>query len=134
MRDQAPNAVSDFEAKRRAEVPWLNQEYIRASLDSDVEWFRAHLADEFVCIESDGSVHGKDGFLRMVAAGSDLSGYRLDSVSVRFHGEVALVQASGSWTTKTGIAGVSRYIDVYVYTDGAWKVVSAQVTRPPLPR
>ncbi|MGH8233390.1 MAG: hypothetical protein ACREPU_04250 [Rhodanobacteraceae bacterium] len=35
----------------------------------EVEWFRAHLADEFVCIESDGSVHFKDEFLRMTAFG-----------------------------------------------------------------
>lgn len=109
----------------------LNEQYVRASLTGDVAWFRTHLADEFVCIESDGSVHFKDAFLRLTALGSDLAEYRLDYVDVRFYGQVALVRASGSWTTKTGVAGVSRYLDVYVCSEGEWKVVSAQITRPP---
>ncbi|MEO8870728.1 MAG: nuclear transport factor 2 family protein, partial [Granulicella sp.] len=109
----------------------LNKEYIRASLAGDVEWFRAHLADEFVCIESNGSVQFKDEFLQLAAFESDLAEYRLDDVEVRFHGEVALVRASASWATKTGVRGVSRYLDVYVNLQGKWMVVSAQVTRPP---
>ena len=34
----------------------LNEQYVAASLAGDVEWYRSHLADDFVCIESDGSV------------------------------------------------------------------------------
>ena len=48
----------------------LNEEYVAASLAGDVEWYRSHLADEFVCIESDGSVLDKPAFLRMTAQGS----------------------------------------------------------------
>ncbi|HJU25367.1 MAG TPA: nuclear transport factor 2 family protein, partial [Rhodanobacteraceae bacterium] len=106
------------------------EEYVRASMNGDVQWFDAHLAHDFVCIESDGSVLFRDGFLRVAARVSDLRDYRLDYVDVRFYGDVALVRASGSWTKKDGVRGLSRYTDVYVYTDGAWKVVSAQITRP----
>jgi ketosteroid isomerase-like protein len=108
----------------------LNEQYVRASLAGDVEWYRAHLADEFVCIESDGSVLDKNTFLQMTAKGSDLAEYRLDEVEVRFYGEVALVRATGSWTTKNGTPGMSRYVDVYVRSDNDWKAVSAQITRP----
>lgn len=108
----------------------LNEQYVRASLTGDVEWFRAHLAHDFVCIESNGSVQFRDGFLRAVGLGSDLSEYRLDDVDVRFYGDVALVRASGSWVSKTRVPGISRYTDVYVYDGAAWKVVSAQITRP----
>lgn len=108
----------------------LNEQYVHASLTGDVEWFRAHLAEDFVCIESDGSVLFREGFLRAAALGCDLSGYKLDHVDVRFYGEVALVRASGSWISKTRVAGISRYTDVYVYDGAAWKVVSAQITRP----
>jgi hypothetical protein len=108
----------------------LNEQYVHASLTGDVEWFRGHLAKDFVCIESDGSVLFREGFLRAAALGCDLSGYKLDHVDVRFYGEVALVRASGSWVSKTRVAGISRYTDVYVYTEGVWKVVSAQITRP----
>lgn len=118
---------------RERELRRLNDEYVRASLHGDVHWFDVHLAHDFVCIEPDGSVLFRDKFLRMAALESDLRDYVLDYVDVRFYGEVALVRASGSWTKKDGARGISRYTDVYVYTAGAWKVVSAQITRPPSP-
>jgi ketosteroid isomerase-like protein len=108
----------------------LNQQYVAASLAGDVDWYRAHLADDFVCIDSDGSVLDKDAFLRLTAQGSDLAEYRLDEVDLRIYGDVALVRANGSWKTKAGVSGLSRYIDVYVRTGGQWKAVSAQITRP----
>ena len=112
----------------------LNEEYIKASLAGDVEWYRFHLAEEFVCIESDGSVLNKAAFLQMTAQGSDLAVYTLDQVNVRIYGSVALVAATGRWTTKTGTEGMSRYVDVYVnHGEAGWKAVSAQVTRPSKP-
>ena len=108
----------------------LNEQYIAASLAGDVEWYRSHLADEFVCIESDGSVLDKAAFLQMTSGGSDLSEYKLDTVDVRFYGGVALVRATGLWTTKSGKNGMSRYVDVYAKMGEEWKAVSAQVTRP----
>jgi ketosteroid isomerase-like protein len=113
-----------------ADLRRLNEEYVRASLAGDVEWYRAHLADEFVCIESDGSVLDRAAFLRMTAQGSDLAEYRLDEVDVRFYGDVALVRATGSWKAKDGTPGLSRYVDVYARIGDEWKAVSAQITRP----
>jgi ketosteroid isomerase-like protein len=108
----------------------LNEQYVQASLAGDVEWYRAHLADEFVCIESDGSVLDKKAFLQMTAKGSDLPEYRLVEVDIRFYGDVALVRATGLWTAKNGTPGMSRYVDVYVRSGDDWKAVSAQITRP----
>jgi hypothetical protein len=34
----------------------LNQEYVDAFMKADVEWYRKQLADDFVVIESDGSM------------------------------------------------------------------------------
>ena len=112
------------------ELQRLNERYVQASLAGDVEWFRERLAEDFVCIESDGSVLDKTAFLRMTARGSDLAEYRLDEVDIRCYGEVALVRATGLWTARDGTPGVSRYVDVYVRSGGDWKAVSAQVTRP----
>lgn len=112
------------------ELEQLNQQYVKASLAGDVEWYRRRLAEEFVCIESDGSVLDKAAFLRRTAQGSDLVEYRLDRVDILLYGEVGLVRATGSWTAKDGIPGVSRYVDVYARSGDEWKVVSAQITRP----
>lgn len=108
----------------------MNEKYVAASLAGDVDWYRTHLADEFVCIESDASLLDKHAFLRLTAQGCpDLEEYQLVDVDVRFYGNVALVRALGSWTKKTGMRGISRYIDVYIRSDDEWKVVSAQITR-----
>jgi hypothetical protein len=43
----------------------LNEEYIDAFIGADVPWYQDHLADDFICIEADGSVLDKEEFLRM---------------------------------------------------------------------
>lgn len=115
---------------REAELRQLNEQYVKASLAGDVEWYRTHLAEEFVCIDSDGFVLEKPAFLTKTARGSELAEYRLDEVDVRFYGDVALVRATGIWKAKNGAPGVSRYIDVYAREGEEWKAVSAQITRP----
>ena len=116
-----------------AELLRLNQAYIHASLSSDVGWFREHLAEDFVCIESDGSVLDRAAFLTAAARPSELAEYKLVSVDVRFYGNAALVRAHGAWLAKDGRPGISRYVDVYARGTRGWKAVSAQVTRPQMP-
>ncbi len=115
---------------REEQIRRLNQQYIDASLAGDVEWYRRMLAEDFVCIDSDGSVLDKTAFLRQTAQGSDLAEYRLDEVEIRFYGDLAWVRATGLWTSKAGVPGISRYIDIYVLKGGEWQVISAQITRP----
>jgi Domain of unknown function (DUF4440) len=115
---------------REQELLHLNQNYVQASLAGNVEWYRTHLAEEFICIESDGSLLDKTAFLVMTAKGSDLASYTLEQVDLRFYGPVALVRCTGSWTAKDGTPGLSRYVDVYTRFGDEWKCVSAQITRP----
>jgi hypothetical protein len=49
--------------------------------------------------------------------------YRLLDVDVRCYGGAALVGAHGSWTSRAGTRGFSRYVDVYACTPHGWKVV-----------
>ncbi|HJZ82108.1 MAG TPA: nuclear transport factor 2 family protein [Pyrinomonadaceae bacterium] len=107
----------------------LNQEYVDAFMNADVEWYREHLTEDFEVIESDGSVLNKAQFLRNTANGPDVIDYKLEDVGIRIYGEVALVRATGLWTGRNGLQGLSRYTDVYVKTDTGWKTVSAQITR-----
>jgi len=107
----------------------LNDAYVNAFRSADVEWYREHLAEDFVCIESDGSLLNKSQFLLNTAKGPDVDDYKLHDVDVRIYGSVALVQATGSWIGKDNAKGISRYTDVYVKVDGRWKTVSAQITR-----
>jgi hypothetical protein len=98
-------------------------------MNADVDWYREHLAEDFVCIESGGSVLHKQQFLLSAAKGPDVANYNLEHVDVRIYGATALVQATGLWTRQDGSMGMSRYIDVYVKHGEEWKTVSAQITR-----
>jgi ketosteroid isomerase-like protein len=113
----------------RSVLEQLNREYVDAFMNADVQWYRDHLAEEFVVIESDGSILNKDEFLKNTAKGPDVTGYVLQDVDVRIYGDTALVRATGVWTRQDGSMGMSRYIDVYVKTQAQWKTVSAQITR-----
>lgn len=44
---------------REEKLQRLNEDYVQASLAGDVEWYREHLAEDLVCIDSDGSVLDK---------------------------------------------------------------------------
>lgn len=111
----------------------LNTEFVRAFMSSDVNWYEEHLVDDFVGIESDGSILNKSQFLSKTAEGPEVTDYELQKVSVRIYGGVALVQATGLWTKEDQSSGLSHYIDVYIRTVAGWKAVSAQVTRASQP-
>jgi len=94
---------------REERLRMLNEQYVRASLAGDVEWYRAHLADEFVCIESDGSVLDKDAFLQNSLAVASLviyASHRTTSRPVDDAGPMCFrIQPSGSIVTFVGFAG-----------------------------
>jgi ketosteroid isomerase-like protein len=121
--------ATNMDTSDKATLEQLNQEYVDAFMNADVEWYRKHLADDFVVIESDGSILNKAEFLTNAAKGPDVVDYKLQDVDVRIYGNAALVQATGIWTRQDGTKGMSRYTDVYVQTVAGWKTVSAQITR-----
>ena len=113
----------------QARLRQLNEQYIDAVLQANVNWYQQHLADDFVCIDSEGSVLNKEAFLEHTSRGPYVADYKLEDVEVRIYGETALVQATGLFTRKDGAPGMCRYTDVYVRSGDDWKVVSAQITR-----
>jgi ketosteroid isomerase-like protein len=129
MESTGAKTMSSDEATLRH----LNEEYIRAFMEADVKWYVQYLAEDFVVIESDGTVLTKPEFLTQTAKGPDVATYKLDQVNVRFYGDVALVQATGLFTRKDCSTGMSRYTDIYVRMGKDWKVVSAQITRGAAP-
>ena len=122
--------MSNGTERDQARLQQLNEQYIEAVLQADVNWYQKHLADDFVCIDSEATVFDKEAFLQHTSRGPYVADYKLENVTVRIYGETALVQATGLFTRKDGSAGLSRYTDVYVRNGGEWKCVSAQITWP----
>lgn len=121
-------------ATDETELRQLNDRYIQSLMEADVEWYREHLADDFLCIESNGSVLNKQEFLQKTAAGPDLTDYRLAQVQVRIYGDIALVHGQGHFRRRDATTGTSRYTDIYLRSGSQWKAIAAQVTRTLSPR
>jgi hypothetical protein len=126
-----PSAVTMCD---EAALTKLNAHYIESFLKTEVEWYKQHLADDFVCIEANGSVLDKAQFLRTVAGGPNLSDYQLRRARIRVFGDVALVSGEGWFQRRDATTGTSRYTVVYLRIGVAWKAVSVQVTHTLKPR
>lgn len=107
----------------------LNEAYIAAARDADVDWFRDHMADDAIVILGDGRRLGKAEFLE--TTGKATRAFRsltVRDVTVRTFGGLVQVDADAPWELEEGGKGVSRYVDTYAWLDGRWQVVSAQIT------
>src|SRR5690242_2924924 len=85
-------------APDEAALRQLNQGYIDSFMHSDVEWYRQHTTDDFICIESDGTIVDKATFLRDTAKGPGVADYQLVEVKIRVIGDTALIHAQGKAT------------------------------------
>ncbi|HVR40232.1 MAG TPA: nuclear transport factor 2 family protein [Thermoanaerobaculia bacterium] len=103
----------------------LNEGYVKAFVHHDMDWYRAHLADDFLCFVSNGAVIDKTTFLQQPQ--SNVKEWRLDELKIRvFNDNAALIHAISVFTMNDGTVRRSRYTDSYMKIGGEWKAVSAQ--------
>jgi ketosteroid isomerase-like protein len=127
VSEQAIEA-SIAEAEAVATLHALNAEKLRAFLESDVEWHREHLSDDFVCTLADGRRIGKDEFLFKTREESRVTDVTYDEIDVRPLGDVALVHGVTHWT-REGVLRSTRYTDIWRLSGGRWLVAAAHLTR-----
>jgi ketosteroid isomerase-like protein len=120
--------TSIAEAEAVATLHELNAEYIRAFVESDVEWYREHLSDDFVCTLADGRRIGKAEFLLGTTGGPGAQDVTYDEIDVRPFGDVALVHGVTHWN-RDGMPGSTRYTDVWRQSKGRWLAIAAHLTR-----
>jgi ketosteroid isomerase-like protein len=109
----------------------LNARYVKAFRDSDAAWYDAHLAPDYVVINSDGSYHDRADALALFARptfATYLRSFPVDKVTIRRFGDIALIHAENAYERKDGRTGVSRYTDIWHKRDGAWQCVAAHIT------
>ena len=107
----------------------LNQAYIDAVRDGDVERFRQILSDDFLCSLPDGSLLDKRQFLEHTAKPRTLARLEADDVRIRLLGDTAIINAATRYTTLSGQDGRGRYTDIWARRGGEWLAVAAHVTR-----
>lgn len=114
----------------------LNENYVDAFRNSDVAWYDAHLAPDFIVIQPDGSLLDRaaalEAFARPVFK-TRMRSFPVDQVRIRRFGDVALIHAQNAYELLDGRKGISRYTDIWVKHEGRWRCVAAHLTthKPP---
>ncbi len=112
----------------------LNAGYVQAFLDSNVGWYDAHLAPEYLVVFGDGTFHDKGSLLAAAAHPvTNMKSFPTVQVAIRRFGDVALIHAENPYERKDGLKGVNRYTDIWHKRDGRWTCIAAHVTRHKLP-
>lgn len=107
----------------------LNDHYIRSVRESDVRWFDANLAPEFVNGNADGSFSDRAAFLAFIDRPSPVANLRAEDVRIQVVGDIGVIHARTAYTKPDGEAGAGRYTDIWWRAAGRWRCVSAHVTR-----
>ena len=107
----------------------------RAIVAKDREAIASNMAEDFRHIDGSGTVGDKRAFLDdILSPALTIDPYAVEDFSVRLYSDVALLSGRTRMTGRyegKPFRSHYRYIDVYVRRDGAWKIVSVQITRLP---
>ena len=109
----------------------LNANYVRAFREADVDWYAAHLTQDYVVINSDGSFHDRARGLAEFAKpafATYMRSFPVDKVRIRRFDQFALIHAENAYERKDGLKGVNRYTDIWQEDDGRWRCVAAHIT------
>ena len=107
----------------------LNRNYVRSVLESDVRWFEANLAPDFMNSNPDGTLVDRAAFLNQIAAPCAVSKLREEDVRIHVLNDVAIIYARTTYGKPDGQPGAGRYTDVWQQRKARWLCVSANVSR-----
>jgi ketosteroid isomerase-like protein len=133
-----PEPGARSEADSRAQLARISDAWDAAIVRKDREAIAANMAEDFRQISADGQVRTKQDFLRILTdARLVIDPYSVEDFEIRLHGEIALLSGHTRMTGRyDGAAFVEeyRYIDIYAFRDGQWRIISVQISRIPGPR
>jgi len=108
----------------------MERQWALAYVGQDPKPLETIIADDFVGIESDGSVYDKKALLLQVASPeAKLLSNEVGAVKLRLFGDVAVLQGSETFTRRTGAkleTGRFVWTDVMAKRAGRWQIVAAQ--------
>lgn len=122
------------EAHDKAMLTELNAQFIKNYIAQDVKAHSELIHRDFVCIENNGNIIGREEYLKNWASDYQNSGvesFTCTDVVIRIFGDMALVRAKSVYTKRQKdklLTGYSVYTDTYVKEQGRWWCVQAHMT------
>ena len=117
------------------ELVRISNAWDQAIVRKDEKAVADNMAEDFRQIDGYGNLETKKSFVAgIVDPKLSIDPYTVEDFEVRFYGDTALLSGRTHMTGKYDgkpFESNYRYIDIYVRRDGAWKIVSVQITRIP---
>jgi len=121
-----------------AELTKLSNNWDQVIVAKQEKAIAGNMAEDFRIIDGHGNVENKAQFVAGVMDPKlTIDPYTVEDFEIRFYGDVALLSGHTLMTGRYDgekFTSNYRYIDIYVKRDGAWKIVSVQITRYPPPQ
>jgi len=106
-----------------------------AIIRKDEAAIAGNMAEDFRQIDGRGNLETKQSFVAgLMDSKLTIDPYTVEDFEVRLYGDTALLSGRTHMTGKYDgkvFESNYRYIDIYVRRDGAWRIVSVQITRLP---
>jgi ketosteroid isomerase-like protein len=124
---------ADGAASTRALLAAQAASWDKAIIARDRAAIEANMAADFRNIDGNGTVADKQAFVRDLMDNElQIDPYTVEDFDVRVYGDTALLSGRTRMTGRyqgKSFTSHYRYIDTYVRRDGAWRVVSVQITK-----
>jgi ketosteroid isomerase-like protein len=118
-----------------AELTRISDAWDKAIVRKDEAAVAANMAEDFRQIDGYGNLETKKSFVAgIVDPKLSIDPYTVEDFEVRLYGDTALLSGRTHMTGKYDgkpFESNYRYIDIYVRRNGAWKIVSVQITKIP---
>src|SRR5688572_12584818 len=112
----------------------LNARFIKNFITQDTVAHNEIIHKDFVCINNDGSIIGRNEYMSGWSGAYERSGYTAFSFTdeyIRIFGNMALVRSRTVYVKRKDgrtIEGSSVYTDTYIKENGKWLCIQAQIT------
>ncbi len=107
----------------------INHRFVNAAIDVSGDLMEALTHEDFLLINTDGSLRGRAEFVAHTRRRPPLPAAFNEDMRVRLFGPVAVVHGVFSSPDAAGRLALVRYTDVHVWSGTAWRLVSVQNTR-----
>ena len=118
-----------------AELTRLSNAWDQAIVRKDEKVVADNMAEDFRQMDGYGNLETKQSFVAgIVDPKLTIDPYTVEEFAVRLYGDTALLSGRTHMTGKYDgkvFESNYRYIDIYVRRQGAWKIVSVQITKIP---
>jgi ketosteroid isomerase-like protein len=134
--EATPTNASSMESQKAdlAQLKAINAQFIKNFLTQNAAAHDTIIHQDFVCVESNGSIVDRSTYLKNWATDFDNSGYKsfdYTDETIRIFGNIALVRAKTIYTKEDqgqNTTGYTIYTDTYLKENGQWKCIQVQIT------